>query len=316
MRAGSRWSTCSGWPVWRSAGAGRTAAATVALLFLVVAARPALAAPELHLSPASGPPGSTFTVTGTGFAAAEVEIRWASEDGPLLATAVGPDFMVEATVPDDASTDSHPVVTVVREGSSVSNVPFQVTSGEPTEPVEPTTTTVPAPADTSPATTPTTAPTASDPGSGGGLGVSRAPSLGGGVDGGMADTTNGGGGEGGNDRALGAPTAAGAAGTTPTGEATTTTTAAGTAGAPEGATPSLPARTGAEGAPSVGAGDPAAAPGPDGAPGRGSEVAGRSTSQSAGAVRNPALLAVGLGLVFAAGVVLAGRNRQRARAPG
>ncbi|MDQ4070216.1 MAG: hypothetical protein M3203_12215, partial [Actinomycetota bacterium] len=60
---------------------------------------------------------------------------------------------------------------------------------------------------------------------------------------------------------------------------------------------------------------PSGAPRPGGGQGSGSEVAGRSTSQSAGAVRNPILLMIGLGLVFAAGAVLAVRNRHRAGPP-
>ncbi|MDQ4070981.1 MAG: hypothetical protein M3203_16150, partial [Actinomycetota bacterium] len=196
--------------MWRKPRTGAIAA-TAVLVLLVLAARPVLAAAELGLSPPGGPPGSPFTVTGTGFALEVVEIHWGSQDGPLLATAVGPEFTVEATVPDDAPAGSHAVVAVAGDGTAVSTSNFQVTSGEPVEPTEPTTTTVAATPGPSPTTTPTTTPAASGPVSGG-AGLSRASALGGGVDGGMADTTNGSGGESGGDRALGAPAAAGASG--------------------------------------------------------------------------------------------------------
>jgi hypothetical protein len=87
------------------------------------------AATQLSLSPSAGAAGSTFTVTGSGFAPADVEIRWDSQSGPLLATATGPSFSVAVAVPDDAVPNSHPVLGVVRSGTSVStsSAAYQVT---------------------------------------------------------------------------------------------------------------------------------------------------------------------------------------------
>ena len=127
---------------------------------------------QLTTSPSSGPPGTTFTVTGSGFAAAEVEIRWDTQAGPLLNTATGPDFSVAASVPDDARPNSHPVVAVVRNGNSVSTstTAFQVTPSaveDTTTTTPPATTTVTAPATTTPRPTVAapvaTAPTRSTP---------------------------------------------------------------------------------------------------------------------------------------------------------
>ena len=287
-------------------------AASCVLMALVVAVgllgvRPAGAATELRLSPASGPPGTEFIITGTGFAPGLVELRWGSQTGPIIATATGPDFSVAATVPDSPP-NSHPVVAVVTDGNTVStsSASFQVTTGEAPAPVveeTTTTSTTVAPATTVPQTTapPAASPSAFDPptvGRGGADG-----GVGGGVDGGIGGTTTG----------AGPSTAGGATGAPATGAGspatpTTTAVAAGDAtiptvtlvpgGAP-GAAP--PGGQGASTAPLL-PGDGVAAP---------VLVPGR-TSQSAGAVNNPALLFLGLGLVFGGGVFLAVRNRQRA----
>lgn len=299
--------------MWRRARTGAVLLAVVGAL-LILAAGPAAAAPELRLSPNSGPPGSTFLVTGTGFAPSEVVIRWRDEAGDELGRAVGPDFALEVTAPDGAPPDSYPVVAVVTDGGSASTLStsFEVTASEPTEPPATTSTTVEeAPVDT----TPDTRPSASPPSAAGGS-LSRTDSVGGGVDGGMADTT-GAGGEAGVDvagaRGTGAAgsTAGGAAG--PTAGDTTTTTA-------PGAAPAASADAGAAPPPVMGAGP---GDGPDGTgtaregagDASGSALAPRPTSESAGGMRNPLLLFVGLGMVFFAGVILAVRNRQRTPGP-
>lgn len=50
----------------------------------------------------SGPSGSHVRVEGVGFDPAPntVDVRWNSSDGPALATATGPDFAVEVTIPE------------------------------------------------------------------------------------------------------------------------------------------------------------------------------------------------------------------------
>lgn len=288
------------------------------LVVLFVGGGPATAATELVLSPASGPPGTTFTITGSGFApGAVVKLHWGSQSGLELATGIGPDFTTTAVVPESPP-NSHPVVAVVTEGTSVStsSASFQVTSADApvtTTTLEVTTTTVAAPP-------PTTATTQPAPSSRSNSGFDPAPTgrdtsgLGGGVDGGvMPDTTGGGPG-------LGEPgTAAAGSGGTGTGTGTgagaggssTVSTLPGSGpeittvpalASPSGLPPSAPA---AAGVPQSSAeasrnGDAAAGATPP------------STSQSAGAVSNPILLVVGLGLVFGGGVFLAVRNRQRA----
>jgi hypothetical protein len=286
----------------------------VVTLVLLVTGGPASAAPELRLEPASGQPGDPFTVTGSGFEPGVVELHWGSESGPHLGTAIGPDFTLDAAVPGDAVPNSHPVVAVVREGSSVStsNASFQVLPGartvEPEEPQEPEEAEAPEP------TTTTTAAGRStfDPGLGGsavdGSGGGRAATgglsrnslgAGGGVEGdsaGAGSTTNG------------AQPAAGSAAPAPgvpAGDAATTTTAA------------VPASGVTDAAQSPSPSDaPSAARSPRASEDTGGEaLAPSSTSQSSNAVRSPVLLVVGLGLVFGGGIVLAVRNRQRSGTP-
>jgi hypothetical protein len=296
--------------VWRRARAGRLLLAVVgALLFLGVG--PAAADPDLRLSPSAGPPGSTLLVTGTGFAPSVVVIRWGDEAGDELGRAVGPDFALEVRVPDGAPPNVQPVVAVVDDGGSTSalSTSFEVTGAEAAEPPAPTSRTVEEPTlDTTPAGSPSPPPPSAARGD-----LSRTDSVGGGVDGGMADTT--GGGEAGADvtGALGSgatgSTAGGAAGST--GDTTATT-------AP-GAPPSPPADVAAA-PPGAGAGpgggqDGTAAAREGAGDASGAALAPRPTSQSAGSVRNPLLLFVGLGMVFVAGVILAVRNRQRTPGP-
>jgi len=292
-------------PVWRrAAAAGLVLAVTVAVGSM--AGVPAGAATQLTLSPASGPPGTEFVITGTGLAALPVEIRWGGLSGPVIATATGPAFTVTAVVPDSPP-NSHPVMAVVTDGASVStsSASFQVTTGA-APPAEETTTT--SSTSTSTSTTiaqpPATTPTVSIPGgetlrdplqsgtSRGGLGGG----VDGGGDGGMADTTN----------AAGATPAASAGSGAGAGSTVTTLTVASTSiptitSAPVAAP--APAPTGQEGS---------AAPLLPGDGVTAAAMAPTRTSQSAGAVSNPGLLFLGLALVFGGGVFLAVRNRHRA----
>ena len=290
--------------MWRRAAAW----VVVGLAVGVLGAGPAGAATELTLSPASGPPGTEFVVTGTGFAALPVEIRWGGLNGPVIATAMGPAFSVRAVVPDSPP-NSHPVMAVVTEGNSVStsSASFQVTTGEAPAPVETTTTTEVTTTTTAPAPA-TTSPAARIPGgeTGGSPIQSGAPRGGlsggvdGGVDGGMADTTNGGGTTG--AATTGAGGAGSAAASTPT-----------TVVAPEATVPTVTVPLAGVPGPAPAGQEPSTAPV---RPGDGvvadAALGPRPTSQSAGAVSNPALLFLGLSLVFGGGVFLAVRNRYRA----
>ena len=242
----------------------------------VAGATPAGAAPKLQLSPATGAAGETFTVRGTGFAASDVEIRWGGQSGELLATAAGPDFSVDATVPD-VGPNSYPVVAVVREGGSVStsNAAFQVSPAVQAIPT-------------------------------GGRAAIDAPSRGGGIDGGLPDTTSG------VDADPDPPTVTTAPATTT--PATTHATVA-------------PAETAAAAVPTtaVAAPDAAVAAVPVSPAGSTGTVAGgaatgeergagalspASTSRSSGAVQSPTLLVAGLGLVVAGAVALLVRARR------
>ena len=258
----------------------------VAAVF-TLASRPAGAAPQLGLSPATGPPGTDFTVSGTGFAASDIEIRWGGQNGPILATATGPEFSVSARVPE-APPNSHQVLAVARNGNAVStsSAPFQVTAA----PVETTTTAVP-----EPATTTTAAPAR------GSAAASRQTS---GVGGGAEDAPDPVAGTSGAQPSTGVP-AGSSSGRTTTSTAVVPAT---TAGAPE---PVLDTVPGAAGLPS-----PAGTPVDAHASASGDRAADaalgeRPTSQSSGAVSNPALLIVGLGMIFLGGTFLAVRNRHR-----
>ncbi len=271
----------------------------VVLALLFLGGSPAAAATELVLSPASGPPGTTFSITGSGFApGAVVKLHWGSQSGIELASGIGPDFFTTAVVPESPP-NSFPVVAVVTQGTAVSTstASFQVTAADAapttTTTVEVTTTTVAAP----------------PPASGrAGNGVSRdtsgaAGGTGDGVDG-KPDTT--GGTDAGASTGTSAPTgaAANAAGSS------TVTSLVGVTTADSSTVPTLAPPAGAQ-APAPGSAaveqTPSTDPGGDAA----ASLTPRSTSQSAGAVSNPALLVLGLALVFGGGVFLAVRNRQR-----
>ncbi|MDP1805925.1 MAG: hypothetical protein Q8K72_12210, partial [Acidimicrobiales bacterium] len=262
---------------------------------------PAGAATELRLSPASGPPGTAFVVTGTGFAALPVEIRWGGLSGPVIATAMGPAFSVPGVVPDSPP-NSHPVLAVVTDGGSVStsSASFQVTAGEAPAPAETTTTitTLAQPPTTSEASIPR-GETGQDPISSGtqrgGLSGGIDGGVGGGVGGGMADTAD-----------SGTPAAAAPGG----GSATVTSTATSIA-AEASTSPTVPPPAGGD----LPAATPQGASSVPAVPGDGMTAAAAApprTSQSAGAVSNPALLLLGLARVFGGGVFLAVRNRHRA----
>lgn len=93
---------------------------------------------SIKASPSSGASGVSTTVTGSGFPAQSVEIRWNSPAGPLLATTSGPTFSAAVTIPG-ASPGAYYLIAQSRDAlgsvTSSSSVPFQVT-----EPVTTTTT--------------------------------------------------------------------------------------------------------------------------------------------------------------------------------
>lgn len=58
--------------------------------------------PYVFVEPrASAPPGTEVTVSGSGFGADSLEVRWRAIDGALLVKANGPTFSVPVTVPDE-----------------------------------------------------------------------------------------------------------------------------------------------------------------------------------------------------------------------
>ena len=277
--------------MWRRAAAAWVVLG-LAMGVAVLGGGPAGAATQLTLSPASGPPGTEFVVTGTGFAALPVEIRWGGLTGPAIATAAGPAFSVRAVVPDSPP-NSLPVLAVVTDGGSVStsSATFQVTTGE-----------APAPAETT--TTSTSTTLAQPPATG------RSPIQSGTSRGGLSGGVDGGA-EGGDDTTSGA----GATGAASTGagssSASTVTTAAAAAAAGETTLPTVTLPPdGVPGAAPTGQ-EASTAPASPGDGVAAADVIPGPTTQSAGAVSNPALLFLGLALVFGGGVFLAVRNRHR-----
>ena len=59
--------------------------------------------PAVALAPASGPSGTSTTVTGTSFATVPVKIRWDSPTGVVLGSTNGPNFRKQVTIPTGAS---------------------------------------------------------------------------------------------------------------------------------------------------------------------------------------------------------------------
>lgn len=290
---------------------------------LLVTAPPVAAAAQVSLSPSAGGPGSAFTVTGSGFPAGDVEIRWDSQSDPLLATAAGPSFSVVVAVPDDAVPNSHPVLAVVRNGNAVSTstAAFQVGDA----PVEPTSTTAPADTTTTVATVTTTAPPTTSPsttaastaptGASGGISGRGASGVTGGIDPAELETTTGQSSPAGGSGATAAPSTPTGDGTlspsspaSPSSQASTPTSAAVGGNDPSGAALPAPLPGGEIGAEAAGA-----APGGS----RGTTVAlgPRPASQSAGAVRSPTLLVLGLLMAVAGAGVLAVRSRRQPGPP-
>ncbi|HET7487979.1 MAG TPA: hypothetical protein VFJ85_08625 [Acidimicrobiales bacterium] len=131
--------------------------ATVALAgaaLVALAVGPAFAcgaAPsQLRVAPVTGVSGTTVTASGSYFPSAQVELHWGSRAGPLLATAMGPNFSAAFTVPD-AAPGYYAVVAVQSGDPSTAAATFSVTQPDPTTTTTTTTTTV--------ATTTTTATT-------------------------------------------------------------------------------------------------------------------------------------------------------------
>ena len=294
----------------RRAGSFGLLTALVAALVLLWAA-PGWADPELRVSPAAGAAGSEVTVSGTGFEETEVEIRWGSRSGPLLGTAQGPAFTVTLQVPDSPP-NSYPVVAVFTAGNTVttSNASFQVTpAAEPAvpEPVETTTTTIPP--ERVPGTDPPVVDRAQSNVESRGSGVTGGldPSLPDSVDRVPESTAAVAGSNPALDAAraaadaAAAATAAAAGATTPAGGAVTTTPLPAGRASADGASATDPGGVDSGASTERGQrGNRASAPTP--------------TSQSSGAVRSPALLFAGLGMVVAGAAFLAFRNRHRLRA--
>ena len=266
----------------------------LATALALVNGAPAWAA-DLRLSPAGGPAGSKVTVTGTGFAATEVQIRWGGESGRLLDTALGPDFSLTAVVPD-APPGSYEVVAVAPDDSvPASGATYQLTAEG--QPVEATTTTSPPQAEH-------------------GTGSGRSVGVTGGLDPSASDT---------GDAAPvlpGAVVSTTAPGAAPKATADTAVPGTGVAVAapPEGnATTSSVAAVGISGdraSPPVPS-DQAASTPSDQTDAKVPLVRGRqiglalgptATSQSSGAVRSPGLLFAGLGMIVGGVAFLAMRN--------
>ena len=99
---------------------------------------------DIHVEPASGEAGSTVTVSGSRFIEGRtVYVRWNSTTGRTLATAQGPSFTVQVTIPD-VGADTYTIVgvTTADNGSEFTGrEAFTVTagSGSPSDTSESTT---------------------------------------------------------------------------------------------------------------------------------------------------------------------------------
>lgn len=109
-----------------------SALSAVAVVMAVSVAWACIPQPRLiTLQPrASGPPGAKVTVAALGFDPGRAEIRWNAGDGELLATANGPEFSVEVTIPQ-ADIGLYQVVVLARSASgeigNTNTVSFEVT---------------------------------------------------------------------------------------------------------------------------------------------------------------------------------------------
>lgn len=78
---------------------------------------------------ASGPAGSTVTVSGSQWASEPVHIRWNSVAADDLATPKGPSFSVAIKIPESASTGVHTIYFVQYERNTSGNVAGEAVSG-------------------------------------------------------------------------------------------------------------------------------------------------------------------------------------------
>ena len=153
----------------RFGGWSRAAAACAGVALLVGFGAAAWAcspaASVARIIPEFGPAGTEVTVSGT-YYTTQVEIHWATANGPVLATLAGPTFARKVTVPANASPGVYAIVALGRDtdgsiaGQAAST--FEVTTPTPT----PTASTVP-PAPTvtqpDPVATPTNSSTTNGP---------------------------------------------------------------------------------------------------------------------------------------------------------
>ena len=103
---------------------------TVSILFTTLAAGMAVSAvawactPSAYLfpvAPASGQAGSQVTLRGGQFGDGPVEIRFDSERGKILGTALGPDFSITVQIPD-SSPGVHYLVAIARDPANPANI--------------------------------------------------------------------------------------------------------------------------------------------------------------------------------------------------
>ena len=96
--------------------------------------------PSVAVQPASGLGGGTTSVSGSGFAPGDVELRWDSPAGPLIGTANGPSFSSTVRIPAGAA-GAHRIFAVGRgpagESADVSSAAFQVTAAPPRSSLSP-----------------------------------------------------------------------------------------------------------------------------------------------------------------------------------
>ncbi|MGH2810401.1 MAG: hypothetical protein ACRDIA_05915 [Actinomycetota bacterium] len=89
----------------------------IVLAFAAVAWACTLSAYLEAANPQKGSAGAATTVKGGSFNPGEVQIRWNSPDGPLVATASGPSFSTELKVPSWGEAGTHYLVAIQRDAS-------------------------------------------------------------------------------------------------------------------------------------------------------------------------------------------------------